>query len=170
MRLGLRMKQILEKSSQDFELRRIGVIDDNNIVCLNNSVDSISIDSSSDYRRIHIVRSITKVYFKKFNYAYLFVNDIGIFPSSEDINLFKSFMRSFHFCEDYIHALIIVDSQENLNSFLHLILDNVWDALVIFDKNNYINVSHDEIHSIHFDCENKAKLLEQLNGLSLTAF
>jgi|SRR6266540_2885714 len=102
--------------------------------------------------------------------ALLWINEFGIWPSSEDINLFNGFRRSLgEFSALTVKPGHIFSSNdlETIGSLLSMILYFCWGAvLVSTSKNLIIKISHDEIIDIFArDKQSFSEIRGRLNGL-----
>jgi len=142
------------------ETQVIDWLSERNLLCSNNSLSIPDFAISHSFKitddsgtKTNISRAIGTLVT---NYSYeslLWINEYGIWPSCEDVNLFNGFRRSLGENEPiYIKPghLFRIEDIDNIQSIIAMILYFVWGAFIITEsKDIVIRISHDEYIDIY---------------------
>ena len=109
--------------------------------------------------------------FKNDDEILLWINEFGIWPSSEDWNLFEGFRTSLGEGEPLYKKpghILFKDDIKTFESLLALVFYFIWGAIILSKNNNFlIKISHDEIIEIFFkERENLSYIEEKFNNLN----
>lgn len=125
-----------------------------------------------DSGRKTALAKIIAEFFKKDTEVLLWINEYGIWPTSEDVNLFLGFRKSLgenSMLYEKPGHLFSGDEIATIVSLLAIVFYFIWGAVIVSVKNKFmIKISHDEIIAI-FALEpntltEECKILDKLKG------
>jgi hypothetical protein len=121
-------------------------------------------------KKTALARIITELFAQEYE-ALLWIDEYGIWPSSENRNLFDGFRRSLgenRQLQDKPGHIFSKHDLVSISSLLSLILYFCWGAVIVStDKNILIRISHDEILKIYLKSEGEKskKILKEIESV-----
>ncbi len=134
-------------------LSKINMLNSKGIVIPPSSCNAASYAIPPDSGKKAILAKTISEFFIQESESLLWIDEYGIWPSSEDRNLFDGFRKSLgetKHLQDTPGHIFTRQDLTSIASLLSLVLYFCWGAIIVSkDKNILVRISHDEVLTIY---------------------